>query len=82
MSAKFTFEKCAIIVVSGFWFSIFRKSLHNFLCISSKYFFRIGKIWSKSDKWLWRYYMTFVAMTKNTKNYAQSESNSCHTADN
>jgi len=41
----------------------------------------VGKIWSKSDKWLWRYYMTFVAMTKNTKNYAQSESNSCHTAD-
>ena len=46
------------------------------------YFFRIDavvKTWR--DKRLRRYYVIFVAMTKNNKNYAQTESDSCHTAD-
>ena len=36
------------------------------------------KIWSKSDTRLRRYYVIFVATTKNNKNYAQTESDSCH----
>jgi len=53
---------------------LYDHTVEFFFCIDA-----LGKIWSKSDKRLRRYYVIFVAM-KNTKNYAQTESDSCHTA--
>ena len=51
-------------------------NFRNTFCIDA-----VGKIWSKSDKRLRRYYVIFVATTKNNKNYTETESGSCHTAD-
>ena len=51
-------------------------NFRNTFCIDA-----VVKIWSKSDKWLRRYYVIFEVTIKNNKNYAPTESDSCHTAD-